>query len=643
MRRNLLLTAILLLSGIVLSEPSLEIQKLSEQGKVKEAIAKYHDYYLARGKHNPELIEEILYGFLRNTDPKYGYATRRDAAAVLVDEVVRGKRKKEEVISLFKENLKFPDTGVKVNAAKFLILLGYRKSDLLPVLKEGLYKGNVAVSMDAASLLPAIKGEANLPLLKEAMGSNNPLVAIAAVKGLGEMGGEEAKKLLIKGLKYGGGKSKAGEASLKGVPLSGFMSFYTPGQVRIACAQELGKFSGDEVVRALGETLKSSDKNLKIYALKSLGEIAKREKAPQKKSFWLRKRRNALFYIKGALKDEDLKAFAYNVLADLGKEEGINYYRSKLKSDNQQEKMQALSVLTQIKDETAFQYLAEALSSSSAKTRKQAVYLLLPYGKKALPLLDKACGDPSPEVRLAVVKTAGKMGEEGKIILEKLAQDSNFGVQREAIFALSGLSLTGNWSTDLILEEGLFGLKFSRKQLAQLQDREKIINSVKRQINRADKYTRVELAEVLLSLGERQVSIPILRKALSYKRAPRYQKKAAYALSSIGDVSALPLLQKRFFEYGYMEVGTVKALLNLAKLPPSAQIGGKTAPPVKKAESTIKTIKARTPVYAGNNIITQLEPGTQVRFVKKQGAWCLVEFDRNGEKKMGWVKEENLQ
>ena len=643
MKKNLFLAAIFLLSGILLASPYTETQKLSEQGKVKEAIAKYHDYYLARNTHNPELIEKIFYGFLRNTDAKYGYATRRDAGAVLVDEAVRGKREKEEVISLLKENLQFPDTGVKVNAAKFLILLGYRKSDLLPALQEGLYKGNVAVSMDAASLLPLIKGETSLPLLKEAMGSNNPLVAISAVKGLGEMGGEEAKKLLIKGLKYGGGKSKAGEASLKGIPFSGALSFYTPGQVRIACAQELGKFSGDDVVRALGTALKSSDKNLKIYALKSLGEIAKREKAPAKKSFWLRKKRDALFYIKKALKEEDLRASAYSILAGLGKEEGINYYRDKLKSNDQQEKMQALSVLTRIKDDVAFKYLAEALSSSDTKTRKQAVYLLPPYGRRAIPLLDKASGDVSPEVRLAVVKTAGEMGEGGKTILQKLARDSNFGVQREAIFALSGLSLSGSWSTDLILEEGLFGLKFSRKQLAQLQEREKIISSVKQHINKADKYTRVELAEVLLSLGEREVSIPILRRALSYKRAPRYQKKAAYALASTGDVSALPLLQRRFFEYGYMEVGTVKAFLDLVRLAPSPRVLEKTAPPVKTGERTLKTIKARTAVYAGNRIMTYLAPGTQVRFIKKQGAWCLVEFNKEGKKQMGWLKEENLQ
>ena len=642
MKRNLLLIVILFFSGVILADYGTEVKKLSQEGRVKEAIKKYKDCYLREGKHKPELLQEIFYGFLRNTDSKYGYATRRDAAQMLVFEVLRGKRKKKEVISLLRENLKFPDTGVKVNAAKSLLLLGYRGKELLPAVKEGLYKGNVVVSMDAAMLLPSIKTEKNLFLLKEAMGSNNPLVAISAVKGLEKIGNEEAKRLLIKGLKYGGGRSKAGETALKGIPFSGFMSFYTPGQVRIACAKALGEFSGKEVVNALGEALKSSDKNLKIQAIKSLGEIAKREK-PVRKSFWIKRRRNALFYIKESLKDKESKESAYAILANLGKEEGINYYRKKLESNDWEKKFQSLSVLAGIKDGVAFKYLPKALSSAPAKIKKKVVYLLPLYGEKSLPLLDKASRDAEPEVRLSVVNVASKMGGKGEKILQQLAKDEDFQVKREAIFSITGLSLSGNWAIDFLLEEGFLGMRFSRKELAQLKNRDEIINSLKQQINRADEYTRVELAEVLLSLDEKKVSVPILRKALSWNRAPRYQKKAAYALASIGDNSALPFLQKRFFDYGYMEVGTVKALLDLVRLSPHPIISAKVVSPSQKKEINTKMIKFRSPVYAGNNVITYLEAGEKVRFVRKKEEWCLVEFEEKGKKRLGWVKENALQ
>ena len=640
MRRNLFLIGILLLSGIILANPCTEVKKLSEEGKIKEAIEKYKDCYLTDGKHDAGLLEEIFYGFLRNTDPKYGYATRRDTGEILVNEVITGKREKEEVISLLKENLKFPDTGVKVNAAKFLILLGYREKELLPALKEGLYKGDAAVSMDAALLLPSIKEDESLVLLKEAMGSKNPLVAISAVKGLEGIGGEEAKRLLIKGLKYGGGRSKAGETSLRGIPFSGFMSFYTPGQVRIACAKALGKFSGDEVVKALGEALKSSDKNLKLYALKSLGEIAKRSKDSEKKRWWRRKR-SALFYIKSALKDGELKDTAYGILASLKKDEGIKYFREKLKVGNWDEKIKALSILAKIKDEIAFKYLSDALSSAQPDVRRKAIYLLQFYGEKSLSLLDKASKDPDWKVRLGVVNVAGTIGEKGERILRQLTEDKDTWVRKEAIFSLTGLSLSGNWGIDFLLEEGFFGLKFSRRELAQLKNKKEVIDSIKKWIEKADKYTKVELAEVLLGLGEKDVSIPILRKVLSWNHAPRYQKKAAYALATIGDISALPFLQKRFFDYGYMETGTLKALLDLVRLSPSP--AKSIPPPSKKEESNIKTIKFRSPVYAGNNVITYLEAGEKVRFVREKEEWSLIEFEEKGKKRLGWVKKDVLQ
>ncbi len=646
MRNFYFLFLFFLIPFLLLSQGE-EIKVLASRGEVKEALEKYRVYCQKTGRHHKELLEEILFGFLRNTDPKYGYATRRDAGQLLINEVLSGKRRKEEVISILKENLKFPDTGVKVNAAKFLILLGYREKNLLPVLKEGLYKGDEVVSMDAAIFLSYIPGKESLSLLKEAMGSPNPFVAISAVKGLEKLKSEEAKKLLIKGLKYGGGKSKAGEAPLKKISFSGLMSFYTSEQVRIACAKSLSKFSGEDVVKALGEALKSSEKNLKIYALDSLGKIAKREDRKKRRGFWGRRKRDALFYIKSAVKDEELREEAYTILARLGEEEGIKYWRDKLKSNSWEEKLSALSILLELKDKEALGVLEEALSSSEKEVRKKAVSLLKYLEEDALPFLEKASQDPDWEVRKKVVSVAGGVGERGKKILERLTEDSNAQVKREAIFASAGLTLTGEWGLDFLLEEGFFGWKISRKEVALLKDKKSIVAILKKEMERADPYTKVELAEILLGLGEREVSVPILREALSWKKAPRFQKKSAYALASIGDTSALPVLEERLWKYGEREVGTVKALLQILE---GQSFSKQVFPEEEKKKEKLpshhykkgEVIIDKTPLYHGNKIIYYLPLGAEVRLLRQHKQWYLVEYIEKETTFKGWVKKDNL-
>ncbi len=614
-----------------------DVLKLAREGKVREAIDAYRNYFQERKKHDAGLVEEIFLAFLRNRDAKYGFATRRDAGEIVLREVKEGKRNREELVGILKENLRFPEPGVKVTAAKLLLSLEYWDPSLLPALREGLYKGNVAVSLEAASLLPRL-GEKGISLLQEALGSNNPFVAVMAVKGIAEVGGEKGKRLLLKGLNYRVSQTGAGRESLRGIPFSGLMgTFYTPLQVQIASAKELGKFSGEDVVKALAKGLRSSEKNLRLACLFSLGEIAKREgKTPQRR--WFR-RKGALYYIKKATQDEELKDSAYQILASLGDQEAINYFQAKLKEEDS---FEALRILSQLKKKEALDYITSRFSSVTEKEKKRYIRLLTPFGEDALPLLEKASRDTSTEVKKEVVRVLARL-RKGREILERLARDENPFVRREAVFALTGLHLTGEWALDALLEMGFFGLKIPRKELAKAlaptDKREEIISTIKRWIGTVDEYTRIELAEILLGLGEKEVSLSILKKSLGKAQGTRYARKALYALAEVGDPQTFPYLEKRFFDYGYMEVLTVRNFLTLLKKYPSSP---REKLPTRESGGK-RRVKEETKVYVGNRIIATLGEGEEVRALQEKGKWVLVEFLKGGKILKGWIDRNSLQ
>ena len=539
-------------ASLVFANSDDEIASLSGQGKVKEAIAEYHDYFLQSQQHNPQLLENILGGFLRNTDSKYGYATRRDISEVMFYEVMGGEKNKDEIVKCLRENLSFPDTGVKVNAAKFLILLGYKGEDLFPVLKEGLNGSNAAVSLDAALFLGFLNSEKAIPLLKKGMKSSNPIVAAASIMGLGKTGGAKATALLINGLK---GRITS--------------SINTSGQIRLASAKALGKIGGRDAIVALGKTLKSRDKKLKKEVVNALGKIAlqKRKKAEGtgfKRLF--KKEITPLSYIESAFNDETVKEDAAKILLNLGEKSGADFFKEKLAGGNIEEKLEAASLLAKAGDRNGIGVVESVFKSNDKKMRKKAVKSLKDFGDDALPLIRKASNDPDPAIRIEVINVARKLGRGGEETIIVLAGDSNPDVKKKALFALIGFGLTGDTALDFLLEEGSFGMKIRRRDFAKLlvsEDTGEIISRIEGIINSQDKYSKVELAEILLYLGEKAVSVPVLVDALAWSKAPRYQKKAAYALASIKDKTSLPFLEERFFNYGYAEVETVKALLDL--------------------------------------------------------------------------------
>ncbi len=572
MKKILFVVVLLLLQCPLFAASRKDVICFSEQGKIKTAISKYQDYCLEKGKHEPRLLEKILPGFLRNTDSKYGYATRRDASQIIVSEVREGKRSKDTAEKIFGENLSFPDTGVKVNAVRFLILLGYKGKDLLPALKEGLYKGNAAVSLDSALLLGSLKYGESVSLLEEGIRSSNPLVAVASARGLGEIGGERAAYLLISGLKgriTSGGK--AGSEALKNIPFSGSISIHTTGQMRPACASALGNIGGRDAILTLGSALGSQDKKLRQSALSALGKIALRvDKKPAggeglKGYFrrWFKKEVTPLPYIKSALEDWALKRKAAEILLELGEKEGTDFFKEKLAKGKIEERLSAASLLAGKGNKDGLEVIGNALKNPDKKVRIKAVKSLKNFGSDALPFLRKASHDSDPAVRKQVISTARSLGEKGEEITVALTRDSDSGVRKKASFAYAGIALTGEPVLDFLMEQGLFGLKVKSSDLAKLKKRDETIMRIKQVLNSLDKYGRVELAEILLYLGEKQTSVPILKDALTWHQAPRYQKKAAFALADIKDSSCLPFLEERFFKYGYAEVEVVKALLDV--------------------------------------------------------------------------------
>ena len=216
-------------------------------------------------------------------------------------------------------------------------------------------------------------------------------------------------------------------------------------------------------------------------------------------------------------------------------------------------------------DKSGTSIVREALENNDSKIRRKAVKALKEFGNDARGLLKKASHDPEPAVRMDVIDVAENLGEDGEEIIVALTRDSDPAVKTKASFALAGVRLTGIPGLDLLVEEGLFGLRITRSDVAKLKDKKEIVTSIERIINLQNKYTKVELAEVLLSLGEMEISVPILRDALNWSEAPRYQKKAAFALASIKDETCLAFLQERFFRHGHAEVQTVNAFLELVQ------------------------------------------------------------------------------
>ncbi|HEX68343.1 MAG TPA: HEAT repeat domain-containing protein, partial [bacterium] len=174
-----------------------EIKTLASQGAIKQSLLRYRAYCSKTGAHDPALLRTIFLSFLNYPGSKPGYAIRKSAMGILLKEVLQGKLKKEECISLFKERLSSSDLGVKMTAVEGLILLGYENKELIPVLKEALYKGDVVLSLDAALCLANLKIPETFSLLEEAFHSSNPFVAIAAVKGIKKYGGKRAEKILL--------------------------------------------------------------------------------------------------------------------------------------------------------------------------------------------------------------------------------------------------------------------------------------------------------------------------------------------------------------------------------------------------------------------------------------------------------------
>ncbi|HEX68322.1 MAG TPA: hypothetical protein ENG13_04585, partial [bacterium] len=483
-------------------------------------------------------------------------------------------------------------------------------------------------------------------LLEEAFHSSNPFVAIAAVKGIKKYGGKRAEKILLECAKHGvKSSSSAGEKAFSKYPFHGFMKFYTPEQVRISCIRALGELGGEEAVKVLGELLRSTDKRIKREALSSLGKIAFREKPSSKILWWLGKV-DARYYLQKALKDSDLSDAALEILACLGEKEALDLCKKRLKEGSLFEKVALASSLAKCGYYESLEIFKEALTKGNKAEKVKAVEALQYFGGKALPLLTQAAHDPSPEVRAKVVDIAGKSGESGEKILLELLKDENRNIRREAIFALTGLRLGGSLLVDYLLETGTFtGFKIERKDLVKTKPKEKMINKIKKYLPYADEYTQVDLAVVLLSLGERDVSLPILHKAMKDKKARVIQKKALIALAEAGDTAVVPYLESRIWDCGEREPDMVWALYQLSlKSPVNTQTVKKPLPTgITSLQEKFSKVKVKAPVYSGSEIIGYLEKGEKVRCLKKYKNWVLIEFEKEGKREKGWISEDYLE
>ena len=341
MKKSIFIIMLFVTQGVLFGSPQEDIISLSKHGNIKKAIGKYHDYYLQKKEHNPKLVEEIFLGFLRNES----YA--RQTSQIIVSEVAEGKRNKDETIKIFQKLLDFPDTVVKVNAAKFLILLGYKERDLLPALKEGLHDEYGAGTTDAALLLGSLKCDESLSLLEE--GLKNPDLAIVSVWGLVESGGERATSLLISGLRDSrikGGEEWLEEELSKLDETDKIWKLTNAWVTRLECAKGLAKAGGKDAILALGEALGLQDEDLKREALIALGEIALVKEIEGRDNTEI----TAIPYIQSALKDKTLKKRAAKILCKLEEKDGIDFFKEQLMKGTMLEKIEAASLLAKIED-----------------------------------------------------------------------------------------------------------------------------------------------------------------------------------------------------------------------------------------------------------------------------------------------------
>ena len=141
--------------------------------------------------------------------------------------------------------------------------------------------------------------------------------------------------------------------------------------------------------------------------------------------------------------DSAVQAQAFGELSKLNPQVALDALGSVLKSDQPEQRLQALQLLEQseqVDNDTVISAMSQALNSDEPSIKDFAIQALaLRGGSQEMDLLRQALGDPDPAVRLLVVETVGQVPEAVPLLQEALT-DSDPSVSAAASQLLKAVS-----------------------------------------------------------------------------------------------------------------------------------------------------------------------------------------------------------
>ncbi len=203
---------------------------------------------------------------------------------------------------------------------------------------------------------------------------------------------------------------------------------------------------GDSAINVLIEILNSSDKDLKVFAIRSLGETLDPRAIPHlikilgDKSWSVRKNaaasimkfgEAAVHPIAEALgsNNEDIRYWATKILGELGGS-GVEPLLKMLKMENKDMRFFATLALAKTQDIRAIRQLINCFRDESWTIRKSAAEALEQIGEKAIEPLTIALSHEDKDVRYWTTRVLGKIGAKSIQPVLKLLKDDDTEVRQ---------------------------------------------------------------------------------------------------------------------------------------------------------------------------------------------------------------------
>ena len=332
-------------------------------------------------------------GMLGNSDEKKRNQAARELLKI-------GEASADGVISLLDSNNSISSDM----AARLLVSLNTKA---LPALRVALQKDSFSIQEKIIGILGALRdGNASI-LLYEVLKSENYKLQILSANALGKSKNTEVIPHLI-------------------IALSDADS-----DVRIAAVTALGKFRDLKTCASIANLLSDVEINVRISAARALGEIKDPSTIPYLidalyDSFWWYGR-------------EDGIQALLEVIGSFGKA-ALDELIKAMQSKDPSVRCYALELLRPLREPRIIDLLEMAFYDMNYDVAEKALFALLEFEDKILPILSDALNSPEEWIRGKAVWGMGEIGnKQTESYLQEMLKDEAESVRKEAIAALGKL------------------------------------------------------------------------------------------------------------------------------------------------------------------------------------------------------------